>query len=95
MTYFVWYTVRAQRDIRIFGRFPHTTRLSDEHSNYRQGTTLVIGVPEHLSFNGEERSACRVLKKDDMVVEIVSYVLVSDFGDKNLLQAAVQRLKKK
>jgi|CXWL01.1.fsa_nt_gi hypothetical protein len=90
-----WHTVRLTRDVRIFARPAGTTRLYDEKSNYKTGTVLSIGAPEHLFFNNEQRAACRVIEKNGTVVLLVSYVLISDFEDKAILQAAVQKIRKK
>lgn len=95
MAHHPWQTVRVTKEVRIFGKHPDSTTLYDERSNYKQGTTLVIAEPEQLTVRGEQRAACRVLKKDEHVVALVAYVIVSDFGDKALLQNAMHKLGRK
>ncbi len=89
-----WHTVRLTREVRIFGKHPNSPNLYDERSNYKIGTVLVLAVPEYLMSAGEHRIACRVLTKNTQVMQLVSYVLLQDFGDKSLHVAARERIKK-
>lgn len=95
MAHHPWQTVRTTKEIRIFGKHPNSPTLYDERSNYKQGTTLVLAEPENFLVRGEQRAVCRVLKKDDVVTTLVAYVMVSDFGDKPLLQNAMHKLGRK
>lgn len=95
MAHHPWQTVRVYKEVRIFGKHPDSKTLYDERSNYKHGTVLVLAEPEHLFLKGEQRAACRVLKKDEHVVTLVAYVVVSDFADKMLLQNAMQKLGRK